>query len=183
MYLLPHNNDWKQRSSSAINYKSFYFHRHLYQQKQNWYDLMSHGLIIKQISQRGRRLSEATADASLFSRRGGEVRSGRRQKQPCLWDGYSLALQVPKAVGAKRVGSRRDTEHCKWSAFGKHVIVFCSCQFVLVQKRHGPEGRQRGTNGLDGARSCTIQRPIHSFLKHHAKESNHGDKMDWQAHV
>lgn len=71
---------------------------------------MSDGLIVKQISQRGRSLSEATVDASLFSRRGGEVRSGRQQKQSCLLDGYSLALEVPKAVSAKRVGLRRDTE-------------------------------------------------------------------------
>lgn len=155
---------------------------------------MSDGFIIKQISQRGRRLSEATADASLFSRRGGEVRSSRQQKPSCLLDGYSLALEEPKAVSTKRVGLKRDTEetsvffseYCKWSAFGKHVIVFCSCQFILIQRGHcdcGPEGRRgtkRWTNGVDRVRNCTMHRPIRSFLKHHVKECNHGDKMDWR---
>lgn len=38
------------------------------------------------------------------------MRSSRQQKPSCLLDGYSLALEVPKAVSAKRVGLKRDTE-------------------------------------------------------------------------
>lgn len=97
-------------------------------------------------------------DVSLFSRRGGEVCSSRQQEQLCLLDGYSLALEVPKATSAKRVGLKRDTEEASVLLFfPPSSSIYCIVSGVLLEngtlpssavslfcfrKDCGPEGRQ-----------------------------------------
>lgn len=51
------------------------------------------------------------------------MRSSRQEKPSCLLDGYSLALEVPKAVSTKRVGLKRDTEETSVFFFSFSSIV------------------------------------------------------------